>query len=641
MQNDMASGSAPKEVPHPSQITIPSELRFSSVSEHSEKSRSTRRSAALKEILEMKDPGTQAKLQRRRTSRTSAMETPPTEMSERFPTLDAFVRSTAFETTVAAVILMNCLTIGIEVDATVENVSEELQQVASVCEHIFCAFFLVEFVLRLCFLGWRIFVPCVASPVSTGEQLQNFMDALLVWGTGVFMSWIVPLVGLNTGKIRVFTVLRSFRLLRLVRVVRKLPAFNEVYLLIRGLSASTRTLFWTVVVVCLITYIFAIFGVVLISAEVEVAIEKASKNPNTESQELEDLEMLVEATGSLSSWMYTLIQVLTLDSWNAIARPLQRYVSGSWAFFYSYVAVAVIVFMNLVTAVIVENALSHSKQDEETLLAQKDQEEKTLLKTFRCLFEVMDEDKSGTLTLEEFQGAFETKEVATKLKLLGFKEEDCQVIFNLLDEGDGSLTIDEFFEGLQEMKGPAQAKQSFMVRKRVEQIWNLLLQFTHEVDQDLNDLVQGQKRLRNGTILQRARQYSRSMTPSVSRMGTPKARRQGSEESMLRLQSSKSGNLDKLGPLSPGSVQMVSPTMSEAAGHQLLDRLDLLSRDMRTEMRSMSSRLQNLEVSSKRMSERIDNLARRERDRVEADLAGRGVGMTSQRTDLTNGFSYI
>ena len=41
---------------------------------------------------------------------------------------------------------------------------------------------------------------------------------------------------------------------------------------------------------------------------------------------------------------------------------LGRYVNGSWAFFYCYIAVAVIVFMNLVTAVIVENALSHSKQ---------------------------------------------------------------------------------------------------------------------------------------------------------------------------------------------------------------------------------------------------------------------------------------
>lgn len=608
----------------------------SEVSE-TEKSRSTRRSSALKEILEMKEPdgSMQAKLQRKRTSRTSAMEIPPTEISERFPTLNALVRSTAFETIVAAVILMNCATIGIEVDATVTNVSEELQQVAAVCEHIFCAFFLVEFVLRLCFLGWRIFVPCVPSPtVSSGEQLQNFMDALLVWGTGVFMSWIVPLAGLSTGKIRVFTVLRAFRLLRLVRVVRKLPAFNEVYLLIRGLSASTRTLFWTVVVVCLITYIFAIFGVVLISAEVELASDKASHDPNSNSQELADLEMLVEATGSLSSWMYTLIQVLTLDSWNAIARPLQRYVAGSWAFFYCYVAVAVIVFMNLVTAVIVKNALSHSKQDEETLLAQKDSEQKSLLKTFRCLFEVMDEDDSGTLTLEEFQGAFETKEVATKLKLLGFKEEDCQVIFNLLDEGDGCLTIDEFFEGLQEMKGPAQAKQVFMVRKRVEQIWNLLLQFSHEVDQDLNDLCQGQKRLRNGTVLQRARQYSRSMTPSVSRMGTPKAKRQGSEDTMLRMQSSKS---DKLTPLSPGSVQVVSPTMSEAAGfNQLLDRLELLTRDLRSEMRTVSSRLQNVEVAQRRMFERIDFIARRQ-----DEGAGRTLGMSPQATDVTNAVSYI
>lgn len=636
----MTSGNPPPAVQRP-HIDVP-ELRFTSVSEKSEvseteKSRSTRRSSALKEILEMKEPdgSMQAKLQRKRTSRTSAMEIPPTEISERFPTLNALVRSTAFETIVAAVILMNCATIGIEVDATVTNVSEELQQVAAVCEHIFCAFFLVEFVLRLCFLGWRIFVPCVPSPtVSSGEQLQNFMDALLVWGTGVFMSWIVPLAGLSTGKIRVFTVLRPFRLLRLVRVVRKLPAFNEVYLLIRGLSASTRTLFWTVVVVCLITYIFAIFGVVLISAEVELASDKASHDPNSNSQELADLEMLVEATGSLSSWMYTLIQVLTLDSWNAIARPLQRYVAGSWAFFYCYVAVAVIVFMNLVTAVIVKNALSHSKQDEETLLAQKDSEQKSLLKTFRCLFEVMDEDDSGTLTLEEFQGAFETKEVATKLKLLGFKEEDCQVIFNLLDEGDGCLTIDEFFEGLQEMKGPAQAKQVFMVRKRVEQIWNLLLQFSHEVDQDLNDLCQGQKRLRNGTVLQRARQYSRSMTPSVSRMGTPKAKRQGSEDTMLRMQSSKS---DKLTPLSPGSVQVVSPTMSEAAGfNQLLDRLELLTRDLRSEMRTVSSRLQNVEVAQRRMFERIDFIARRQ-----DEGAGRTLGMSPQATDVTNAVSYI
>lgn len=59
------------------------------------------------------------------------------------------------------------------------------------------------------------------------------MDACLVWGTGVFMSWIVPFTGISsslcpchpravrsrpgTGKLRIFTVLRAFRLLRLAR----------------------------------------------------------------------------------------------------------------------------------------------------------------------------------------------------------------------------------------------------------------------------------------------------------------------------------------------------------------------------------------------------------------------------------------
>ncbi|CAE7329233.1 Cacna1h [Symbiodinium natans] len=103
-----------------------------------------------------------------------------------------------------------------------------------------------------------------------------------------------------------------------------------------------RTLFWTVVVVCLITYIFSIFGVVLISSQVAAAHAAALDAGNASAEEIDTLNMLVECTGSVWAWMYTLIQVLTLDSWNGIARPLQSYVSGSWAFFYSYIAVAAV-----------------------------------------------------------------------------------------------------------------------------------------------------------------------------------------------------------------------------------------------------------------------------------------------------------
>lgn len=549
-----------------------------------------------------------------RKKRTSRVELPPTWLALKYPLTNAFVRSNLFETIVGVVILLNCATIGIEVNDTVQHVSDELMKVAWVGEQLFTAFFLIEFLLRLFFLGWKIFVPCVASVLPVGEQVQNFMDALLVWGTGVFLSWILPLsTGSGAGLFRVFTALRAFRLLRLVRVVRKLPAFNEVYLLIRGLSASMRTLFWTVVVVCLITYIFSIFGVVLISSRVQAAHAAALEAGNVPSDEMETLEMLVECTGSVWAWMYTLIQVLTLDSWNGIARPLQSYVSGCWAFFYAYIAVAVIVFMNLVTAVIVENALSHSKQDEETLLAQKDQDEKRLMKTFRQLFTIMDEDSSGTLTLEEFQNAFETKEVATKLKLLGFKEDDCQVIFNLLDEGDGSLTIDEFFDGLQEMKGPAQAKQCFMIRKRVEQIWNLLLQFSHEVEQDLTDISIGSKRHRMGTVLSRARLVSRSPTP-IGRLA--KAPRSGSwlassNEDVMRVDCfpSIAESVISAGTTSPKTPKQHHTFSDGSAIAQVLERLDGLSRDVRSELRHMNSRMTNLEAASQHLATRLEELA--------------------------------
>ena len=45
------------------------------------------------------------------------------------------------------------------------------------------------------------------------------------------------------------------------------PPRHQVWKLVAGLAESMRMLFWTVMVICVITYIFAIVGVVLISSE--------------------------------------------------------------------------------------------------------------------------------------------------------------------------------------------------------------------------------------------------------------------------------------------------------------------------------------------------------------------------------------
>lgn len=252
-----------------------------------------------------------------------------------------------------------------------------------------------------------------------------------------------------------------------MRVVAKVDAFHEVWLLLRGLSESVRTLSWTIVVMFFVTYVFAVFGVVLISVDLKKA--KEAMDPADERMgELEDLNGYFDG---IFSTMYTMIQVMTLDSWNGIARPLQTYIGWSWVYFYAYISIAVIVLLNLVTAIIVDNALKSSKKDEEQLLQIKDQEKKKVIDQCRQLFEMMDRDGNGELTETEFDQAFEVPEVRTKLRMLNFEQEKCKELFRLLDSGDGVLSVTEFFEGIMKMDGPATARDSFKLLKLVEKMF--------------------------------------------------------------------------------------------------------------------------------------------------------------------------
>merc|ERR1719487_1616649 len=115
-------------------------------------------------------------------------------------------------------------------------------------EHIFTALFTVELILRCRVYGIKIFMP------HDPANFANFADAMLVIVTGIFFGWIMPILasmlGLPSESVvaRTLTVLRAGRLLRLVRVIQKVQIFREVWLLIRGLTGSMMTLFWTAVV---------------------------------------------------------------------------------------------------------------------------------------------------------------------------------------------------------------------------------------------------------------------------------------------------------------------------------------------------------------------------------------------------------
>mmetsp|Transcript_151 Transcript_151/g.345 ORF Transcript_151/g.345 Transcript_151/m.345 type:complete len:207 (-) Transcript_151:149-769(-) len=156
-----------------------------------------------------------------------------------------------------------------------------------------------------------------------------------------------------------------------------------------------------------------------------------------------------------------------------------KYVPWCWLYFYAYIAVAVFVLMNLVTAIIVDNAMAVSRQDADHQLQQKDVERQRELNEMKNLFHMIDEDGNGLLDWQEFQQAFTDEAMSRKWRLLDFKPEECLELFDLLDDGDGGIQTDEFFNGLSRMKGTAQSKDLVRLTKKMDRLSNTVWNIAH------------------------------------------------------------------------------------------------------------------------------------------------------------------
>jgi len=265
------------------------------------------------------------------------------------------------------------------------------------------------------------------------------------------------------------SVFRALRLLRIVRVIQQMPMFREVWLLLRGLTSSLRTLIWTVAVIFVLTYIFAILGCWLISNEIRGMRDPAAF-AMLDQERQDQLEPTYRMVQGIAPLMQLLIQFLTLDSWNSKMERIMLFTPTCLVYFYMYIAVAVFVLMNLVTAIIVENAMSASRMDEDQRLKQMEEVKRKELKELEQLFYLMDADGDGTLDWEEFENAFHDEEMSRKWRLLDFEPEECKELFDLLDDGDGGIETKEFFHGLARMKGGAQSRDLMRVAQRVDRI---------------------------------------------------------------------------------------------------------------------------------------------------------------------------
>jgi voltage-gated sodium channel len=235
----------------------------------------------------------------------------------RLDTIQRIVESRGFNLTITAVIIVNAISLGLETSpAAMEAAGPLLLAIDAAALWVFT----VEIGLKLWLYRGRFF-----------GNAWNIFDLTIV-----AIAW-VP----STGPLAVLRALRIMRVLRLISVVPQMR--NVVTALLRALPGMGSI----IAVLALVFYVAAVMATELYGAT------------------------FPEWFGSIGASMYSLFQIMTLESWSmGIVRPVMEQHPGAWMFFVPFIVATSFTVLNLFIALIVNSMQSLHTETNESVRAQ-------------------------------------------------------------------------------------------------------------------------------------------------------------------------------------------------------------------------------------------------------------------------------
>merc|ERR1719253_583254 len=161
-----------------------------------------------------------------------------------------------FDYVTLSIIFMNSIWISIDLDYNPEDILVRAPPIFQVVEHLFCTYFVLEWLVRFC---------------AFKEKLRGLYDGWFVFDSALVLfmileTWIMSVVVLATsnggstglGNTDILKLIRLVRLTRMARLARLLRAIPELTILIKGLLVASRSVLFTLFLLLIIIYFFAI-----------------------------------------------------------------------------------------------------------------------------------------------------------------------------------------------------------------------------------------------------------------------------------------------------------------------------------------------------------------------------------------------
>ena len=257
---------------------------------------------------------------------------PCPEMTGLREKLRRLVEDPRFEKAVIALIIVNAITLGLETSDTAMAAAGTL---LLALDRAILTVFVVEIILRL-------YV----------RRLAFWRDPWRVFDFIVVAIALIPASG-N------LSVLRAFRILRVLRLVSTVPSMRRV---VQGLLHAVPGMGSIVLLLSLIFYVFSVMATKLYG------------------------ETFPEWFGTIGASAYTLFQIMTLESWSmGIVRPVMEAYPMAWAFFLPFILATAFTVLNLFIGIIVDAMQSTHNEEAQEERAQVFNETALVLEEVRAL----------------------------------------------------------------------------------------------------------------------------------------------------------------------------------------------------------------------------------------------------------------
>eukprot|EP00931_Biecheleriopsis_adriatica_P037251 TRINITY_DN21379_c0_g1_i2.p1 TRINITY_DN21379_c0_g1~~TRINITY_DN21379_c0_g1_i2.p1 ORF type:complete len:592 (-),score=90.99 TRINITY_DN21379_c0_g1_i2:8-1783(-) len=360
------------------------------------------------------------------------------------------LQGNSFHTFVRLLVILNLICQGWETD----NGAKHLSQKPVLFQNInltFLFMFILELLLRIVVYGFTVFDQLDANLtmvdiIAIGLQIVNTYDPRIFGDYGI-----------NFLCLRVFRLSRALHSMHVTSDNSVGSVISELRMIVTTLVGSLRSLLWVAGFLVLLTYAFSTYIMKLLQHHLRLHPERAHSK---------ELDHLLSMYGSMGESMLTLYQVLTGGlEWRHACEPLMKYLRedsvGIAIGFVVYTAFALFVLLNVITGLFLSGAEEAAREDK--IRTYRDEMQQTFI--------AADGDGSGDVSWHELESQLQSARFKNILRSLGLHEAHVFDLFHILDDDkSGSVSSDEFVEGCVRLSGAVKAIDFAIFTMRFEEV---------------------------------------------------------------------------------------------------------------------------------------------------------------------------